>query len=258
MRKHLVWVIAAGLALSMYGIAWAANTQTIQGTVSPKKLFKKTKKPVKLKLTVSTRDTTNPSARPSPSASVNVDLDKDLALSSKGLKTCNPASIATASTATAVQTCGGAKISAGATVPYGSGTPQNAAVVRPAVGSDIPAVVTVFNGPPSGGAPTVVLHTSNVVTGTTVLTGKIVKSTQAGYGKTLVVTTPPLAGGQASIIDFTATIKKTYKFKGKKRSFVSSSCRDKKIKFQARAIFTDGSQASGTSVQKCIRKPEPN
>jgi hypothetical protein len=258
MRKHLVWVLALAVALGGASFAWAANTQTVNGQVTPKKLFKKVKKPITLRLTVSTRDAADPTARPTPSSQVNVDIDKDIGFFNKGLKTCNPSSISTASTATAKSTCGNARVSTNNQVPYGgSGTPQNAAVVRPQAGSDIAAVVTVFNGPPQGKKPVVVLHTVNATTGTTVLTGVVGPPTAAGYGHTLAVPTPALAGGLASIIDFTAQIKKTYKFKGKKRSFVSSSCRDKKLKFQARATFQDGSSASGTSLQKCKIKPGP-
>jgi hypothetical protein len=254
MRKHLVWVLAIAITATAVGVAWATEVYQVQGKIAPKKLPKKKKKPVTLTAGISHRVVEDPSARPAPSASVNLDFDKDIKLYTKGLKTCNASSISTASTATATQKCGAAKLSIGPTVPYGSGsTPKNAAVVRPAVGSDINAVVTVFNGQPQGGSPVVLLHTVNPVTGTTVLTGKVVGG-PTGFGRSLAVSTPPLAGGQATIIDFTTTIKKTWKFKGKKRSFVSSSCRDKKIKFQARYVGQNGSSANSTVVQKCIQK----
>lgn len=270
MRKHLVWVVAAGLAFSMYGVAWAANTQTIDHLLTPsKKLPAKSKfgKPAKLKVAVSTRDANDPSARPSPSKVVNVDFDKDVKFNTDGVKKCT-ANISTASTATATQLCSASKISLGATIPYSRPTSrasasitsaQNAAVVKPAVGSNINAVVTAFNGPKQGGKPSILLHTNNVVTGTTVLTGVLNPPSQAGYGKTLAVTTPPLAGGQASILDFTVTIKKNYKktVKGNRVTvgFVGVNCKDKKLKTQARATFADGSTASGTHVQACTKKP---
>jgi hypothetical protein len=261
MRKHLVWVLALVVVFGAYGIAQALNTQTIQATFKPnKKLPPKSKrgKPAQVKVTVSTRDAQDPSKRPSPSEVFNVDFDKDVKFNTDGVKK-GTANISSASTATAISLCKASKISFGGTVPYGSGTPQNAAVVQPAAGSNINAVVTAFNGPKSGGKPSILLHTSNPVTGTTVLTGVINPPSQAGYGKTLVVQTPKLAGGNASIIDFTVTVKKNYtkRIRGKKVTvgYVGVNCKDKKLRTQARVQFQDQSTASATSVQKCTKRP---
>lgn len=254
MRRHLVWVLASSAALGTVAIAQALNTQTVQVTVSPhKKLPKKgTGKSVKAKLTLSTRDAADPAARPTAGRSVNIDFDKDLRLFTKGLKRCNPSSIASATTEAAIQKCGKTKVSVGRTVPYGSGTPQNAAVVRTPVG-DIPAAITVFNGTPSNGRPRVLVHTVNSVSGTTLLEATLVKG-PAGYGESLLVVSPPVAGDQASIIDFTVTVKKSFKYKGDPHGFVQATCKDRKIKSQARARFADGSTASGTFVQSCTGK----
>jgi hypothetical protein len=249
MRKHLVWVLALAVAIGAAGIAWGAVTETMQGSVSPKKLPKKKAKPVKLRIASSARDASDPSARPSPSTVVNYDLDKDIKIFTTGLKTCNPNSISSSSTAQANQKCGKARISVPGTVPWGgAGNPLNSAVVRTPVG-DIPAVVTAF----AGQNQTIVVHTVNSVTGTTVLVAKVKKG-PAGYGKTISAPTPPLAGGTATLIDFTTTIKKRFFYRGKKRSVVSSSCRDKKIKFQVRSSRQDGTTASDTAVQTCIQK----
>src|SRR5919108_2185752 len=183
MRKHLVWALALSAALGTAGIAQAVNTQTVQVTVSPhKKLPRKgTGRSVKAKLTLSTRDATDPAAQPTPGRSVNIDFDKDLRLFTKGLKRCKPSSIASASTEAAIQKCGKAKVSVGRTIPYGSGTPQNAAVARTAFG-DVPVAITVFNGTRSKGRPTVLVHTVNSISGTTLLVATLVKG-PAGYGE---------------------------------------------------------------------------
>jgi hypothetical protein len=260
MRKKLVAVAALTIALAVgvSGIAWGVINEPIQATVSPKKLPKKKKQPIKLRIASSARDASDPSARPSPTTVVNYDLDKDLKVFTTGLKTCNPSAISTASTATALQKCGKARISVSGSVPWNGRTtpssgPLNAAVVRPEAGNDIEAVVTAFNGKPSGGSPTLVIHTVNAVTGTTVIIAKVIKG-PAGYGKTISATTPPLAGGLATLIDFTTTIKKTYSYRGKKRSVVSSSCRDRKLKFQIRSVRKDGTTTGSTSQQTCKQK----
>ena len=253
MRKVLVWGLAMAVALSAVGVALAANIQTIQSTVSPKKLPKKGKpKGITIRTAESTRDASDPNGRPTQSTVFNVDLDKDIKVNVNGLKKCNPSSISTASTATAISKCGKAKVSVGATVPYGgSGIPQNAAVVRPAAGSDIAVVVTVFNGTPSGAKPTLLLHTANTTSGAAVLTGTLQKSSQAGYGKTLTIPTPPFAGGLATIIDLTVKLHRKYKVGGQTHQYIAANCHDKKINVQARVFFEDGSNAQARSVQKC-------
>ena len=74
------------------------------------------------------------------------------------------------------------------------------------------------------------------------------------YGLMLDVNVPPLAGGTAVIQQFSATIKKTYRSGGKKRSILSATCKDKKLKFQARFTDNQGQLATGTDKQSCKRK----
>jgi hypothetical protein len=89
------------------------------------------------------------------------------------------------------------------------------------------------------------------------LVGKLGRADAAAgrrYGMTLIVPVPPLAGGTAVITGFNTNVKRTYRFKGKKRSILSATCKDKKLLFQAR--FTDnlGQQATGKSKVTCKQK----
>jgi hypothetical protein len=127
-------------------------------------------------------------------------------------------------------------------VPTGPSTPP----------LDVSAVVTAFNGK----GKTLILHTYNSLSGEQTLVGKLGSAAGAGsaYGTTLTVPVPPLAGGTAVITGFGTKVKKTYHFKGKKLSYASSSCKDKKIKFQARFTDNQGNLATGTLTQKCKQK----
>ena len=107
--------------------------------------------------------------------------------------------------------------------------------------------MTVFNGKGKG----IILFTYNSLSGGTVLHGKIKKSTAAAYGVMLDVDVPPLAGGSAVIQQFDATVKKTYQSGGKKRSILSATCKDKKMKFQARFTDDEGQLATGTDSKTC-------
>ena len=246
MRKHLIWALGLVLALASVGIASAApNTQTIDGTISPKKLPKSgAGKPIKLKLDVSSTNSGNANNVPNPNTNAKVDFDKDVTYQQKGFPTCDTSGFGAATTTEQAKSeCGDAVIGSGSSaiqVPTATGAPPLA----------VSAVVTVFNGKGKG----IILFTYNSLSGGTILDGKIKKSTAAGYGLMLDVNVPPLAGGTAVIQEFNATVKKTYNSGGKKRSILSSTCKDKKLKFQARFTDNKGQLATGTDKQSCTQK----
>jgi hypothetical protein len=246
MRKHLIWALGLAAALVSVGAASAApNTQTITATVSPSKLPKKTKAPVSLLIDVASTNPTNPFQIPNPATLGKVDIDKDLKLQQKGLATCNSSQFGAATTTQQAKSmCGDSLL--------GSGTAAIQIPSGPAIPPvKISAVVTAFNGK----GKTLILHTYNTLSGAQTLVGKLGPSTGGSkYGTTLTVPVPPLAGGTAVVTGFSTKVKKTYRNKGKKLSYVSSSCKDKKLQFQARFTDNQGNVATGTFTQKCKQK----
>jgi hypothetical protein len=247
MRKHLIWVLGLAVALASVAIATAApNTQTITGKVAPKKLPKKEKKAVSLAVDVAATNPGNPNQIPFPTTLAKVDFDKDIKIQQKGLDTCDPTQFTAATTtAQAKSACSDSAVGAGSSaiaVPTGPSTPP----------LSVTATVTAFNG----AAKTLVLHTYNSLSGAQTLVGKIGKDSSAGgaYGTTLNVPVPPLAGGTAVITQFDTKVKKVYNSGGKKRTLIASSCKDKKIKFQARFTDNQGQTATGKFTQKCTQK----
>jgi hypothetical protein len=246
MRKHLIWVLGLAVALVSVGAASAAvNNQTIDATVKPKKLpASGAGKPITLIIDVASTNSGNPSQVPNPTTRARVDFDKDIQYQQKGFPTCDTSGFNSATTvAQAKSECGDALIGNGSSniqVPTATGAPP----------LQVAATVTVFNGKAKG----IILFTYNSLSGATVLPGKIKKSDAGGpYGNMLDVTVPPLAGGTAVIQQFKATVKKTYNFGGKKRSILSSTCKDKKLQFQAR--FTDNLNqlATGKDSKACTK-----
>jgi hypothetical protein len=243
LRKHLIWALGLVFALASVGIASAVpNTQTITGTVTPKKLPKSgAGKAIKLKIDVASTNSGNANQVPNPTTDAKVDFDKDITYQQKGFPTCDTSGFTAATTADQAKSdCGDAAIGTGSSaveVPTATGAPP----------LQVPATVSAFNGKGKG----IILFTYNSLSGGTVLNGKIGKSSASGYGLTLDVTVPPLAGGTAVIQEFNATIKKTYNYKGKKKSILSSTCKDKKLKFQARFTDNKGQIATGTGSQSC-------
>jgi hypothetical protein len=246
LRKHLIWALGLVFALASVGIASAVpNTQTIDGKITPSKLPKKgAGKPIKLFVDVSSTNSGNANQVPNPTTNAKVDFDKDVSYQQKGYPTCDSSGFTAATTtAQAKQDCGDAVIGSGSAaiqVPTATGAPP----------LQVAADVTVFNGKGKG----ILLFTYNTLSGGTVLDGHIKKSTASGYGVMLDVDVPPLAGGTAVIQEFNATVKKTYHSKGKKRSILSSTCKDGKLKFQARFTDNAGQLATGTDKQSCTKK----
>jgi hypothetical protein len=239
MRKLLILALALVGALALAGIAYAAvNTQTITGKVSPKKLPKKTKVPVSLSVNVSSTNPGNPGGIPN---STNLaEVDKDIKIQQKGFPTCDPSQFGSQSTTQDVKNaCPDAILGTGtATVQLGA-----LQVHAQAIGANVKG-------------NKILLHAYTAETGGVPLIGTIVKSKGGSkYGQELSVPVPPLAGGAGVITQFGLNVKKIkYKFHGKTLSYVSSSCKDKKINFQARFTDTQGQVAKGTSKQTCKQK----
>jgi hypothetical protein len=247
MRKHLIWALGLALALASVGIASAApNTQTIDAKVKPKKLpASGAGGPIKLTVDVASTNSGNPFQVPNPTTRARVDFDKDLKYQQKGYPTCDTSGFTSATTTEQAKAeCSDSQIGSGSSaiqVPTATGAPP----------LQVAATVTVFNGKAKG----IILFTYNTLSGATVLSGKIKNSDAGGpYGLMLDVTVPPLAGGTAVIQQFDATVKKVYNSGGKKRSILSSTCKDKKLKFQARFTDNQGQLATGTDKQACTKK----
>jgi hypothetical protein len=249
MRKHLTWALGAALALGAIGAGVALavpNTQTITGKVTPNKLPKTGKgAPVSLFIDVSSTNSGNPNQIPNATTLAKVDFDKDLHVQQKGIASCNYQSFTAATTTQQAQSqCGPSKLGGGSArilVPTGPSTPP----------ITVNAVVTAFNAK----GKKLILFTYNSLSGAQTLVGTLGPSTGGSkYGTTLTVPVPPLAGGSAVIQEFNTKVKRIYHFKGKKLSYVSSTCKDKKLNFQARFTDNQGQTATGTSTQTCKQK----
>ena len=258
-RSTMIAGIFAAAAVAIPGSAALAgptvtgsdgNTQSLDVVVAPRKLPKRTYAPATLEVTVKT-GTTSPSGLPSAAVHDVIDFDRSATLFTRGLATCSDAAIQNTSTEIAEQKCGRAKIGAGsgtALLPLSSGaTPE---VTK----------VTAFNGVPRGGKPVVLLHAygTRPLQTTLVLIGVVRNHGKEGYGPRLDVTVPPIAGGGGAITDFRVKINRTWRYKGRKVSFVSSKCPpSRKLESRGAFSFRDGVTLTALSTQRCTPAPEP-
>ena len=109
--------------------------------------------------------------------------------------------------------------------------------------------VAAYNGTPSGGSPTIGLHTdvftsSGSYAFSTTLTGVLNTGSN-----TLTVAIPPTG---TAITHFETTINK--KKSGKKTYYVMARCKKKKWVNSETTHYSDGSSITASSTQKCKQK----
>jgi hypothetical protein len=261
MRKRLILAVAmaVGVAVTVAGAASAVqsptlvgadgNTQSIAVKITPQKLSKKTAEPITLDVKTATTTTTRANGVPVPAVRAIVDFAKGLTIFSKGYPTCDPAVLQNTSTEKALEECKRAKIGSG----EGSANLLVGETVFP-----VKTAIVAFNGVPQGGKPVVLLHnySQTPVQTTLVLVGRVSKLNKEGFGTRLDVEIPLIAGGQGALTGFGVKIFKTFTYKGKKRSYVSSTCLTKKLKTRGQFIFQDGESLTPSVTQKCKQKPE--
>jgi hypothetical protein len=254
MRKHLIWVMAIGGLAAFVGAAVAVpNTGTVTGAFSPSKLPKHRRAPVSLFVDVAATNPSNPYQIPNPTTLAKVDFDKDGAFQQKGLPTCDPNEFtSTSTTAEAKAACADSLVGGGSAqlaIPVASGAPP----------LTVTAQTTAFNGKNK----TTVFHSYNSLSGAQTLIGKLTKAEPGvppngagpGYGITLTVQVPPLAGGTAVITEFNTKVKKVYRYNGKKLSLYTARCGpDKRLRIQARFTDNQGQVTTASASKKCKQK----
>jgi hypothetical protein len=234
-RKYLVGALLSVIgALVVSGTASAAVTgQGYTVTTSPAKQDKKVFGPVgSFKNVVDT----NYSGGFTPFGTQTVlTFTKDIKFTPGNIPVCNLSSISTVPESSSDATCGASKVGTGS------------AIIN---GGLLTGKVAAYNGTPSGGSPTIGLHTdvflpSGAYSFSTTLTG--VLNTSAN---TLTVNIPPTG---TAITHFETTI--TKKKSGKKSFYVMARCKKKKWTNTETTTFNDGSSTTASTTQKCKQKP---
>jgi hypothetical protein len=256
-RFSLIASLAAFVAIAISASAAFAgetvtgpdgNTQSLEASVTPKALYKKTASPATLNVEVKTGKSDG--GVPSPATHDVIDFDQNLSLTTKGLPTCNPALLQSTTTEAAELACGKAKIGSGSATTL---LPLSILYTEP-------TKVTAFNGVPQGGKPVVLLHAygTTPLQTTLVLVGTVSNLGKEGFGPRLDVTIPPIAGGAGVITDFKVKIQKSWTYKGQKMSFVNAKCpASKKLKYRGAFTYADGTTIDADTTQACTPKAEP-
>jgi len=260
-RKYLIGAtLALAACVAVAAIAQAAVTsQTLSVSVSATKQDKKTRGPADINVTVDTAEAPPTPAAQTASQTV-VDFDKDFTITKGALPTCNPTPLAGTTTDQANALCGPAKVGSGAATLCSA---TGGCGATP--GGGIQGTVTAYNGVPSGGATSIILHArfGPPANTTTVLTGTFTTSPLGNpYGPRLIVSVPDTALTGLHLTHFQTAIPKLISVKANKKKgkpakyYVSAKCSDKTWDFQSTSTFRAGGapQTSHTTVP-CKQKP---
>jgi hypothetical protein len=175
---------------------------------------------------------------------VVLQFDRDGRLSTAGLPTCDPSPLQALTPEEARATCAGAIVGTGhveALISRDAGAPY-----------DVTAPVTLFNGPPENGHPTVVFHTQTTVPATQTFVIVIPIEREPGnfrYRATLDV--PPIDLGRGSLVHVDVHIGRRYRFRGVERSYVSARCSDNVLSTRGRFTFADETLIEGSVEKAC-------
>ena len=119
----------------------------------------------------------------------------------------------------------------------------------------MPSPLIVFNGGTHGGKTTLLLHTFITVPAPTaiVTTVTLTKVHKGRFGLHGVARVPVIVGGSGSALDFSFTVKRSYRFKGRKQSFLQARCPDGKFKVRTtKTLFKNEAHTPGVAPQTVL------
>lgn len=233
-RKYLIGALVSAVGvLAISGTASAAVTnQTLSVTTSPKKVSKHSFTAVK-KFT-SVVDTIYSGVFTPNGTQTVLTFSKDIKFTPGNTPQCQLSQVDTIKQAAARANCQRSIIGAGSAIINGGA---------------LTGSVTAFNGAPSGGSPTIYLHTAVFTPGGTEVLDPTLTGVLNTSANTLTVSIPP-TGTSITHFDTTIIKRKT----GKKSYYVMARCRKGKWTSSETTTFNDGTSQSASSTQKCKGK----
>lgn len=255
--KRLLAIAVAVACVALAGAAEAAfmaeaafikvgNLElTADGSFTPRRLPRKAYAPIDFKGWADVKAVDG--GVPEPLKQVVLDFDHDGRIGTHGLPVCNPALLEEATPEEARSRCRDAIVGTGHIEVLIAGI---------AGGAPIPAasLLTLFNGPPQEGRPTVILHARTTVPGVQNFVVTIpIKRRRGDFRYRATVDVPPIAAGRGAITHVDVDVGRRYRFGGKKRSYVSARCSDGILNTHGRFTFT--AEPYDTVVDGSVEKP---
>ncbi|HEX9966478.1 MAG TPA: hypothetical protein VGB06_00885 [Solirubrobacterales bacterium] len=250
--------VAGLLALCVAAVALAAASATADqvrlgplvvtadGGFSPRLLPKQTYAPIRFQGRAEIKMLNG--AQPPALRRIRLDFDRDGKLTTAGLASCAPASIASATPAQARQTCANALVGTGH-VGASIALPGRAPV-------EVSSPLSIFNGPRQDGNPTAIAHAQNTFPATETYVVVIPIEQRPGtYRYRATFDIPPIAGGAGALVHVDAKIGRRYRSGGEERSYASARCSDGILQTLGLASFAGGIVIRGSIFKPCRALP---
>jgi hypothetical protein len=174
---------------------------------------------------------------------VVIDFDRDGRLTPGGLPTCPAEQVAQAGPEEARQACAGAIVGTGrieAVVTAGGGEVRTS------------SALTLFNGPPQAGNPTVILHARFTAPATQTFAIVVpIERRRGAFRYRATLDLPPLAGGLGAITHVDVKVGRRFSVGGQRRSYVAAHCSDGILRTHGRFTFADGTIVDGFVEKPC-------
>lgn len=178
-------------------------------------------------------------------SSIDFLIDKHGFVSAKGVPVCTTAKLEGTTPSQARQRC------AGALVGKGVAKAQVNLPGQPTM--QISSPISFFNGPKSGGQPSLIAHAYETVpVAKTLLVPIAVEKVSKGrYGYHVQVDIPEIAGGYGAATLAEATIGRTWKRGGKKVGYLNAHCAGGRLQVQGDITFQSGDFFPATLTSAC-------
>jgi hypothetical protein len=254
LRKKRLMIVAVAAALllaagSAHGLTIRVGDLVINadGGFSPKALPKTEDAPITLH--GGGKISTASGALPPILKTLDIEFDRHGSVVTTGLPVCTRGKLLATTTAVARRKCAGSIVGEG----HGS------AIVKFPEQDPIPtsSPITLFNGPPKNGDPTVLAHAYlSIPAPTTFIVPVVIETIHNGlYGYRTKATIPKIAGGAGVPISGSLKIGKKWTYKGKQLSYVNARCETGRLQAKADFTFNDGTYLTGTFLKPCtVRK----
>lgn len=176
---------------------------------------------------------------------ITLEYDRHGSLQTLGLPKCRRGQLEASTVPDARRRCPGAIV--------GKGHGRGVVVFPESRPIPVSSPITIFNGPPKHGNPTVLAHaylTQPVVT--TFIVPIVIERIHKGlYGYRTKATIPKIAGGAGVPISGHLRIGKRWTYRGVRRSYIKARCETGRLQARGQFTFKDGTFLSGTLLKPC-------
>jgi hypothetical protein len=175
-------------------------------------------------------------------------FDRHGEVETRGLPVCTQGKLQATTPAVARKNCRGAIVGTG----YGTAViafPEQ----KPFTAS---SPITIFNGPPKHGNPTVLAHAYLGVPAPTtyIVPVEIQRVNDGRYGFKTEAKIPRIAGGSGIPIYGRLRIGREWTYKGKRLSYANAACADGRLQGKGQFKFKDGTLLEGEIIKTCTGK----